>query len=81
MPETPVVRDDPRVTADEPASAAYYDDVEYDPASRRDPDRPKRARPVYTALPLPPGASRARRAVTGTISRLDCLKAALRNFF
>jgi hypothetical protein len=57
------------------AQSREHDDVVYEPVSRRDLSRPAITRPPVNR------ATRSGRPATVEISRLACLKAALRNFF
>jgi hypothetical protein len=65
----------------EESDVVYYDDVAYSPKDSGFRSRTRTAVPMYRSLPLPPDwAARRRRRRVEPVSRIDCLKAALRNF-
>lgn len=59
----------------------FYDDIAYDPEDSGGRNRMPRPVMTYRRLPVPPGGPGALIRLRPPRSRLDCLKAALRNFF
>ena len=82
MASVPRTRDDPSPAIENDRGVGdgkqgrEYDDVVYDPVSRRESSRAARRRASVDRVTRGRGRSAA-----VEISRLDCLKAALRNFF